>query len=83
MEEQSVFDAGPKLNNTATIRSAKKPLQGTSQETDRTVKVDFVLMRSVSRGIHGQDSRNMLYALVHGNANSGNATDLWADSKRS
>ncbi|MDP2436137.1 MAG: hypothetical protein Q8P67_10370 [archaeon] len=31
----------------------------------RTVQVDFVLLRSVSRGVHGQDSRNLLLALMH------------------
>jgi len=29
--------------------------------------VDFVLLRSVTRGIKGQDSRNLLMALIHAN----------------
>eukprot|EP01121_Diplochlamys_sp_Union-15-3_P011736 TRINITY_DN342_c0_g1_i4.p1 TRINITY_DN342_c0_g1~~TRINITY_DN342_c0_g1_i4.p1 ORF type:complete len:234 (-),score=33.48 TRINITY_DN342_c0_g1_i4:393-1094(-) len=52
---------------------AKNPLKGTSQEKQRTVKIDFVLLRSVSRGIHHQDSRNLLFGLFHANVPSVNS----------
>jgi hypothetical protein len=35
----------------ATLRRAAKPLKDTPQTTDRTITVDFVLLRSVTRGI--------------------------------
>jgi len=35
--------------------------------------VDFVLLRSVTRSIKGQDSRNKLYTLIHGNVPSINS----------
>lgn len=41
--------------------------------TDRTVSVDFVLLRSVTRGIKGQDSRNKLYTFIHANIPSVNS----------
>jgi len=47
------------------MRRASKPLPSTSQQQDRTVEVDMVLLRSVSHGIHPLDSRNLLYALIH------------------
>lgn len=34
-----------------TLRRAARPLQGTTQNVDRTITVDFVLLRSVTRGI--------------------------------
>ncbi|KAL6070871.1 Type 1 glutamine amidotransferase domain-containing protein [Balamuthia mandrillaris] len=58
-----------------TMRRAKKPLEGTTQETERTVKVDFVLLRSVTRGIKGQDSRTKLFTLMHGNVPSVNSLE--------
>lgn len=47
------------------IRKSKRPHPGTSMERDRTVVVDFVLLRSVTHGIHGQDSRNILLTMMH------------------
>jgi synapsin len=47
------------------IRRAKRPLANTSQCRDRTVRVDFVLLRSVTKGISNQDSRNVLMAFIH------------------
>eukprot|EP01103_Thecamoeba_quadrilineata_P010558 TRINITY_DN2313_c0_g1_i2.p1 TRINITY_DN2313_c0_g1~~TRINITY_DN2313_c0_g1_i2.p1 ORF type:complete len:391 (-),score=51.28 TRINITY_DN2313_c0_g1_i2:17-1189(-) len=47
------------------MRRAKRPFPGTSQERDRTAVIDFVLLRSVSHGIKGQDSRNKLMSLIH------------------
>eukprot|EP01113_Clastostelium_recurvatum_P046209 TRINITY_DN8057_c0_g1_i1.p1 TRINITY_DN8057_c0_g1~~TRINITY_DN8057_c0_g1_i1.p1 ORF type:complete len:391 (+),score=69.66 TRINITY_DN8057_c0_g1_i1:26-1174(+) len=55
------------------IRKAANPLPGTSQENNRSVSVDFVLLRSVSRGIHHQDSRNLLFGLMHANVPSVNS----------
>eukprot|EP01112_Ceratiomyxa_fruticulosa_P009940 TRINITY_DN260_c0_g1_i3.p1 TRINITY_DN260_c0_g1~~TRINITY_DN260_c0_g1_i3.p1 ORF type:complete len:379 (-),score=87.44 TRINITY_DN260_c0_g1_i3:91-1227(-) len=65
----SYHDAGVVLS----INKAKNPLPGTSQERHRTVKVDFVLLRSVSRGVHLQDSRNLLFGLIHANIPSVNS----------
>ena len=47
------------------IRKAKNPLPNTTQGNDRTVMVDFLFLRSVSRGIQGMDSRNLLLAFIH------------------
>jgi len=49
------------------IRRAKKPLPGTTQDRDRTILVDFVFLRSVSRGVGNMDSRNLLLGLIHQN----------------
>jgi len=57
----------------ATCNRASRPHKGTSQENQRTFKVDFVLLRSVSRSIKGQDSRNKLFTLIHGNVPSMNS----------
>ncbi|ELR10890.1 Synapsin, ATP binding domain containing protein [Acanthamoeba castellanii str. Neff] len=59
----------------ATLRRAAKPLKDTPQTTDRTITVDFVLLRSVTRGIkiQGQDSRNKLFAMMHAGLGSVNS----------
>ena len=57
----SYGQGGPVVN----LRKAKHPHPNTSQERDRTVVVDFILLRSVTRGIFGQDSRNILMAFMH------------------
>lgn len=49
------------------LRRAVKPLPGTSQEQNRSVKVDFVLLRSVERGTWTKDARNLFFALMHAN----------------
>jgi len=49
------------------MRASKKPLPGTTQDKERTIVIHCVLLRSVTRGIKGQDSRNKLFALIHGN----------------
>eukprot|EP01126_Amoeba_proteus_P048057 TRINITY_DN5536_c0_g2_i4.p1 TRINITY_DN5536_c0_g2~~TRINITY_DN5536_c0_g2_i4.p1 ORF type:complete len:304 (-),score=44.76 TRINITY_DN5536_c0_g2_i4:666-1577(-) len=57
-----------------TIRGTKpNPHPGTSYGNDRTVIVHFVLLRSVTRGTKGQDSRNKLWTLMHGNLPSVNS----------
>jgi len=58
-----------------TIRRATRPLKGTSQETERNVQVDFVLLRSVTRHLKGQDSRNKLFALLHNNVPAVNSLE--------
>lgn len=60
-------------NCVVSIRRARNPIKGTSQETHRTVVVDFVFLRSVSRGIAGMDSRNLLLGLLHQNLGSVNS----------
>eukprot|EP01095_Lingulamoeba_sp_RSL-Kostka_P011210 TRINITY_DN41_c3_g1_i1.p1 TRINITY_DN41_c3_g1~~TRINITY_DN41_c3_g1_i1.p1 ORF type:complete len:252 (-),score=63.52 TRINITY_DN41_c3_g1_i1:355-1110(-) len=56
-----------------TIRKQQNPHKGTSQERERTVQIDFVLLRSVTRGIHQQDSRNILFSFMHANIPSVNS----------
>lgn len=56
-----------------TIRGQKNPHPGTNMGADRTVVVDFVLLRSVTRGVKGQDSRNKLWTFMHGNLPSVNS----------
>lgn len=46
------------------MRPAKQPLANTTQNRSRVFHPDFVLNRSVFRGIAGQDSRNTLFALM-------------------
>jgi len=65
----SYFDSGAVVS----LRRAKNPLKGTSQETERNTQIHFVLLRSVTRGIKGQDSRNKLFALMHSNVPSVNS----------
>lgn len=48
------------------LNKASSPLPGTPQSNMRTVKIDFVLLRSVSRGVGKMDSRNLLFGLMHG-----------------
>jgi len=67
----SYHDGGVMVN----IRRANRPLPDTPQVRDRCVKVDFVLLRSVTRGITGQDSRNLLMGLIHGNIPSINSLE--------
>jgi len=55
----------------ASIRRAAKPLPGTSQERERTVKVDFVLLRSVTRHTWTLDSRNLYVSPPGGRAGFG------------
>jgi len=50
-------------------------LKDTSQERNRSCVVDFVLLRSVTRGIKGQDSRNKLFALMHAGVPSVNSLE--------
>uniref|UniRef100_A0A6B2L819 ATP-grasp domain-containing protein n=1 Tax=Arcella intermedia TaxID=1963864 RepID=A0A6B2L819_9EUKA len=57
----------------ATCARASRPHKGTSQEIQRNFTVDFVLLRSVTRSIKGQDSRNKLFTLMHGNVPSVNS----------
>jgi len=57
----------------ATCAKASMPHEGSSQQNQRTFKVDFVLLRSVTRSIKGQDSRNKLFTLMHGNVPSVNS----------
>lgn len=49
------------------IRKARNPLPGTPQTTNRTVTIDFVFLRSVSRGVGNMDSRHLLLGLIHKN----------------
>ena len=49
------------------LRKAKSPLPGTTQNQNRTVVVDFVFLRSVSRGVGNMDSRPLLLGLLHHN----------------
>jgi len=49
------------------LRAAKRPLPDSPQNKQRVVTVNFVLMRSVTRGIHNQDSRNLLFGFAHAN----------------
>jgi len=56
-----------------TAMKSTHPHKETSQERDRTFRVDFVLLRSVTRSIKGQDSRNKLFTLIHGNVPSLNS----------
>jgi hypothetical protein len=44
-----------------------------TDETERTLVVDFVLLRSVTRSIKGQDSRHKLFTLIHANLPSVNS----------
>lgn len=60
---------------TVSIRKAKRPIPDTSQTTDRTVQVDFILLRSISHGIVGQDSRNTLYGFMHADIPSINSLE--------
>jgi len=52
---------------------ARKPHPGTSQERERMKQIDFVLLRSVTRSIKGQDSLNKLLGLIHGGLPSVNS----------
>ena len=63
----------PGTGAVVSMRRAKQPHPNTSQTRDRTTKVDFVLLRSVSRGIANQDSRNLLLGLIHQNIPSVNS----------
>jgi len=56
-----------------TLRRALKPLPNTTQNQNRTVVVDFIFLRSVSRGIGNQDSRQLLLGLIHQNLPSVNS----------
>ncbi|KAH3759174.1 synapsin II [Pelomyxa schiedti] len=49
------------------LSKARSPLPGTRQNENRSVKIDFVLLRSVSWSIGNMDSRNLLYGLLHSN----------------
>ena len=64
------YDSGQVM---CTLRRAAKPLEGSTQNKDRTIVLDFVLLRSVTRGISNQDSRNKLFALMHGSIPSVNS----------
>jgi len=57
------------------LRRANRPLPGTPQNKDRHIKIDFLLLRSVSRGVWTQDSRNMFFSLMHGNIPSVNSLE--------
>jgi len=67
----SYHDSGAQVN----LRRANRPLPGTSQENNRSVHVDFILLRSVTRGIVGQDSRPLLMAFMHANVLSMNSLE--------
>jgi len=54
------------------LNQAKRPLPGTTQTQQRTIQVHFVLLRSVTHSIKGQDSRNKLFTLIHANIPSVN-----------
>jgi hypothetical protein len=56
------------------IKKARIPHPGTSQNRDRTVIVDFLFLRSVSRGIANMDSRNLLMGFIQQNIPSVNTT---------
>ncbi|KAJ4462946.1 putative synapsin IIb [Paratrimastix pyriformis] len=46
------------------LAPARQPLEGTPQNTERTINPDFLFVRSVTRALEGQDSRNILYAFM-------------------
>jgi hypothetical protein len=43
------------------------------EESERTVVIDFVLLRSVTRSIKGQDSKHKLFTFIHANLPSINS----------
>jgi len=47
------------------LNKARNPLRDSPQSQERTMTVDFVLLRSVTRSIKGQDSSNKLLGLIH------------------
>mmetsp|Transcript_18103 Transcript_18103/g.45954 ORF Transcript_18103/g.45954 Transcript_18103/m.45954 type:complete len:412 (-) Transcript_18103:114-1349(-) len=55
------------------LRRAARPLPNTPQDRDRTCTPDFILLRSITRGIKGQDSRNVLLGMIHANVPSVNS----------
>lgn len=42
-------------------------------ETERHINIDFILLRSVTRSIKGQDSRHKLFTFMHANLPSVNS----------
>ncbi len=57
----------PNVGVQCELKKSTHPHPGTSQERHRTIRPDFILMRSVTRSIGHLDDRNKLYALKHGN----------------
>jgi len=55
------------------LKAAARPHPGTSQERNRVVTPDFILMRSVTRSVGHLDDRNKLFALKHANIPSLNS----------
>jgi glutathione synthase/RimK-type ligase-like ATP-grasp enzyme len=47
------------------LAPSKHPLPNSPQEKRRTFKPDFMLVRSITNGLHGCDSSNNLYTLMH------------------
>jgi len=48
-----------------TLKPSDKPLPNTPQHTTRTITPSFILVRSATAGVYGQDYKNILVGLLH------------------
>jgi hypothetical protein len=57
------------------LQQSRQPIPNTKQDTHRTIKPNFVLIRNIAYGPHDSDFRNVIYGLMHGQIGSVNSLE--------